>query len=100
MDDFPDIKDFGALADAAAAERLSSQRMISTPMDSLIQQFPAHQTMGGSATQSMSQSQSQSRTPSSAAPNQEEEEEDGEEEEEDDYLDTQPLLIHLLKITL
>ncbi|KAK7993412.1 Bis(5'-adenosyl)-triphosphatase [Apiospora arundinis] len=90
MDDFPDIKDFGALADAAAAERLSSQRMISTPIDSPIQQFPAHQTMGGSATQSMSQSQSQSRTPSSAAPNQEEEEEDGEEEEEDDYLDTQP----------
>lgn len=83
---FPDIKDFGALADAAAAERMSSQRVLSTPFDSPMhhgsaQPQPQTQTQAGSMTQSMSQS----RTPSSAAQNPgEEEEEEGEEEEEDD----------------
>ncbi|KAK7959448.1 uncharacterized protein PG986_004302 [Apiospora aurea] len=84
MEDFPDIKDFGALADAAAAERLSSQRVLSTPFDSPMHHHgPAAQTQTqtGSATQSMSQS----RTPSSAAA-----QNPGDEEGEDDESDDAP----------
>ncbi|KAK8079171.1 hypothetical protein PG994_002978 [Apiospora phragmitis] len=82
MEDFPDIKDFGALADAAAAERLSSQRGLSAvaldaPMH--MHHGPAPQTTG-SASQSMSQSQ----TPSSAAQNPGEEDEEEEDDEEPD----------------
>ncbi|KAK8063359.1 hypothetical protein PG996_008011 [Apiospora saccharicola] len=89
---FENIKDFGALADAAAADRMSSQRVLSTPYDSpgmhagsaqpQEQAQTETQTQTQTQTGSMTQSMSQSRTPSSAAPNPGEEDQEEEEEEE------------------
>ncbi|KAK8096475.1 hypothetical protein PG999_012419 [Apiospora kogelbergensis] len=88
MEDFPDIKNFNALADAAAADRLSSQRALSTALDAPIHRIPAHQTNGSATAPAMSQS----RTPSSAAqgPDDDVDDEEEDEEEEGDFLDGQP----------